>query len=129
MQHNGLDHFAIAVSDTEEALKLWRDTFGFPVLYTEEVNNGALRLTHLDLGNTHLQLVQALQPDHPINAWIAEHGSGIHHFCLRVDDVAAAKEASPVATAPNIHQGTQRKRALFLDRNATQGIQVEFTGG
>jgi len=35
---------------------------------------------------------------------------------------------SPVATAPNIHQGIQGKRALFLDPAATQGIQVEITG-
>ncbi|RME72395.1 MAG: hypothetical protein D6781_02330, partial [Verrucomicrobia bacterium] len=50
--HRGLDHLAIAVNDTEEALKLWRDTFGFPVLYSEVVNDGTIRLTHLDLGNT-----------------------------------------------------------------------------
>ena len=25
LPHNGLDHLAIAVPDTEEALKLWRD--------------------------------------------------------------------------------------------------------
>jgi catechol 2,3-dioxygenase-like lactoylglutathione lyase family enzyme len=56
MNHQGLDHLAIAVPDTEAALKLWRDTFGFKVLYTEDVNGGTVRLTHLDLGNTQLQL-------------------------------------------------------------------------
>ncbi len=126
--HNGLDHFAIAVPDTEEALKLWRDTFGFPVLYSEDVNGATVRLTHLDLGNTHLQLVEPLTLDHPLQAWLKANGSGLHHICFNVDDVAAAGDASPVPTAPNPHQGTQGKRALFLDRNATQNIQVELTG-
>jgi methylmalonyl-CoA/ethylmalonyl-CoA epimerase len=124
----GLDHLALAVPDTEQALKLWRDTFGFRVLYREDVNGGSVRLTHLDLGNTHLQLVQPLTSDHPLQGWLAKNGPGLHHFCLKVDDVAAAQAASPVSTAPNLHQGTEGKRALFLDKAATQGVQVELTG-
>lgn len=128
MKHQGLDHLAIAVPDTEEALKVWRDQMGFQVLYTEEVNGGSVRLTHLDLGNTQLQLVQPLAAEHPLRAWLAKHGPGLHHFCLRVEDVETAQRSSPVPTAPNPHQGTQGKRALFLDINATQGVQVELTG-
>ena len=128
MKHQGLDHFAIVVPDTEEALKIWRDQFGFEVLYSENVNEDTVRLTHLDLGNTHLQLVQPLTPDHPLQAWLAKNGPGLHHFCLKVDDVAKAKDTAPVPTALTLHQGTQGKRALFLDKSATQGVQVELTG-
>lgn len=128
MKHHGLDHLAIVVPDTDAALKTWRDTLGFPLLYSEVVNGGTVRLTHLDLGNTQLQLVEPLTPDHPLKAWLAQHGPGLHHFCLRVDDVADAMKASPVPAAPQPHQGTQGKRAVFLDANATQGVRVELTG-
>ena len=128
MKHQGLDHLAIAVPDTEAALKIWRDAFGFLVLYTEVVNHDTVRLTHLDLGNTQLQLVQPLTPDHPLQAWLAKNGPGLHHFCLKVEDVGQAKETSPVPTAAALHQGTQGKRALFLDISATQGVQMELTG-
>lgn len=128
MKYQGLDHLAIAVPDTEAALKIWRDKFGFKVLYSEEVNNATVRLTHLDLGNTHLQLVQPLTPDHPLQAWLAKNGPGLHHFCLKVDDVGQAGDTSPVPTAPTSHQGTQGKRALFLDKAATQNVLVELTG-
>ncbi|MGH2604451.1 MAG: VOC family protein, partial [Dehalococcoidia bacterium] len=109
-----LDHIAIVVPDTEEALQVWRDRLGFPFLFSEDVNGGATRLTHLDLGNAHLQLVQPLTADHPLQAWLAKNGPGLHHFCLGVADVAAAMAASPVPTAPAMHQGTQGRRALFL---------------
>jgi len=128
MNHQGLDHLAIAVPDTEVALTLWRDKFGFKVLYSEDVNGGTVRLTHLDLGNTQLQFVQPLTPEHPLQAWLAKNGPGLHHFCLKVEDVGEAQKHSPVATAPQPHQGTQGKRALFLDKSATQGVQVELTG-
>lgn len=124
----GLDHLAIAVPDTGAALKLWRDTLGFTVLYSEDVNNATVRLSHLDLGNAHLQLVEPLTPDHPLRAWLAQHGPGLHHFCLKVDDLDEAMKASPVPTASQPHQGTQGKRALFLDKAATQGVQIELTG-
>ncbi len=123
-----LDHLAIAVPNTEEALKVWRDTMGIPLLYSEVVNGGSVRLTHLDLGNTQLQLVEPLTPDHPLQAWLTKNGPGLHHFCLKVDDVSEAQKDSPVPTAANPHQGTQGKRALFFDKTATQGVQVEVTG-
>mgnify|MGYP003659753933 CR=1 FL=1 len=128
MKHQGLDHLAIAVPDTEAALKVWRDTMGFPLLYSEVVNGGTVRLTHLDLGNTQLQLVEPLTPDNPLQAWLAKNGPGLHHFCLKVDDVGEAMADAPVTTGPAPHQGTQGKRALFFDKAATQGVQVEITG-
>ncbi|MGH7946356.1 MAG: VOC family protein, partial [Opitutaceae bacterium] len=85
-----LDHIAIAVPDTEAALAIWRDRVGLACLYSEIVNNGTVRLTHLDLGNIQLQLVEPLTPDHPLRAWLAEHGPGLHHLCFKVDDVGKA---------------------------------------
>lgn len=129
MNHQGLDHLAIVVPDTEAALLVWRDRMGLPLLFSEVVNGGTVRLTHLDLGNCHLQLVEPLTPDHPLRHWLTVHGPGLHHFCLKVKDVAAAQRESSVPTAPQPHQGTRGQRALFLDKSATQGVQVEFTGG
>lgn len=130
MNHLGLDHLAIVVPDTEAALKLWRDTLGFPLVCSEVVNQGAVRLTHLDLGNTHLQLVEPLLPDHPLRAWLAKNGGpGLHHFCLKVANVADAVAAAPVpGTGAGPHEGTRGKRAQFLDPAATSGVVVEFTG-
>ena len=127
-----LDHVAIVVADTEAALQIWRDRFELPVLFTETINGGTVRLTHLDLGNTHLQLVEPLTADHPLAAWLAAHGPGLHHLCLGVDDVNEASMAlqahdlAPGELQP--HQGTQGKRALFLDRGGTDNVQVELTG-
>ena len=129
---NGLDHVAIAVEDTQEALRTWRDKFGFKVLYSEKVNNDSVLLTHLDLGNTHLQLVQPLISPHPLWDWLKKNGGpGLHHFCLKVDNVSQAGESLKsmnLEGALKSHQGTQGKRALFIKTETTSGIQVELTG-
>ena len=128
----GLDHLAIVVPDTEEALKLWRDQFGFQVVVSEAVNNGSTLLTHLDLGNTHLQLVQPLTEEHPLWDWLKANGPGLHHFCLKVDDAGEAFEGVKAMDLPpgqaKPHQGTQGKRAFFIDRKRTNNIAVEVTG-
>ncbi|NJN54060.1 MAG: VOC family protein [Anaerolineae bacterium] len=128
----GLDHLAIVVPDTEAALTVWRDAFGFPLLFSEVVNGGTVRLTHLDLGNTQLQLVQPLVDGHPLWEWLAANGPGLHHFCLTVADVGQAfAEVAGLGLPPGEaqpHQGTLGKRALFLDKTATDGVQVELTG-
>ena len=127
-----LDHVAIVVAETEAALRIWRDKFGLPVLFTEVVNGGTVQLTHLDLGNTHLQLVEPLTAEHPLTAWLVAHGPGLHHLCFGVDDVSEAGLALPAHDLapgePQSHQGIQGQRALFLDRNWTDNVQVELTG-
>ncbi len=131
MQHQGLDHLAIAVPSTEEALEIWRDRLGFPVVCSEVVNGGTIRLTHLDLGNTHLQLVEPITPDHPLQAWLKQNGPGLHHFCLKVANTANARaelQVSGLAGSSPLHQGTLGKRALFLTKAVTQNVQVEVTG-
>ncbi|HAD62405.1 MAG TPA: VOC family protein [Planctomycetaceae bacterium] len=126
-----LDHLAIVVEDTETALKVWRDRVGLEVLFSECVNNDTIRLTHLDLGNTHLQLVEPLVEDHPLQDWLRKNGSGLHHFCLAVHDVGNAFEQLPESGLPvaaAMHQGTKGKRALFLNPDGTDGVPVEVTG-
>ena len=128
---NGLDHFAIAVPDTEEALKVWRDKFGFALLYSEDVNNATVRLTHLDLGNTHLQLVQPLTLGSSF-ASLAEGAWRRLAPCVlasgRRGRGAAAAASYQIPTAGVAHQGTRGKRALFLNKVETLGVQVEVTG-
>ncbi|MDA7916292.1 VOC family protein [Verrucomicrobia bacterium] len=129
--HHGLDHLAIVVPNTEEALETWRDKMDFQFLYSEIVNDGVVKLTHLDLGNTQLQLVEPLTADHPLQDWLKKNGPGLHHFCLKVDDVDQGKadyEFAGISGAPSPHQGTKGKRAFFLSAADTQNVQVELTG-
>jgi methylmalonyl-CoA/ethylmalonyl-CoA epimerase len=128
----GLDHLAIVVPDTEAALAVWRDRFGFAVLDSEVVNGGMTRLTQLDLGNTQLQLVEPLTEDHPLREWLRANGPGLHHLCLAVDDAAAAFAELPEAGLPPgqpaLTQATRGRRSFFVDAAAAQGVRVEVVG-
>jgi methylmalonyl-CoA/ethylmalonyl-CoA epimerase len=121
------------VPDTEKALTLWRDQIGLPVLFAEKVNNDTILLTHLDLGNTQLQLVEPLVKPHPLWDWMEKNGGpGLHHFCLAVDDIEQSFQnlmpRTGLKPAPAPHQGTKGKKALFIDPGGTSGVRIELTG-
>ncbi len=128
LSHRGLDHVAIVVENTDRALQFWREKLGLKVIASEEVNGATVRLTHLDLGNTQIQLVEPLTSDHPLKTWLEEHGPGLHHICFRVEDVDEVSRDSTIKFLGQPHEGVGGKRAQFADRTDTQNILVEVTG-
>lgn len=127
-----LDHIAIVVRDTDEALRFYRDQIDLPVILSEVIEEANVRLTHLDLGNIHLQLVQPLTKDHPLQQHLAEHGEGMHHLCIAVDDVTGSMEKLPnfglQARQAKPHRGPRGKQAAFIDPSTTRGVLWEMTG-
>lgn len=129
---NRLDHIAIVVRDTDEALAFYRDTLGLPVVIDEEIASGNVRLTHLDMGNLHLQLVQPLTDDHPLQTHLSERGEGLHHLCFETDDVkstlAELPERQMAAKSDKPHDGPLGRKAGFVDASTSRGVIWEMTG-
>jgi methylmalonyl-CoA/ethylmalonyl-CoA epimerase len=128
---NQLNHGAIAVRNTDEALKLYRDKMGLPILFQQEQPKQPLLMTHLEMGNAQLQLLQPLVNDHPVARWIETHGEGLHHFCFFVEDasqtIAALQEMGLQAATPRPGGGPNGRQAAFIDKATTNGVMIEFT--
>jgi methylmalonyl-CoA/ethylmalonyl-CoA epimerase len=122
-----LDHVAVVVRDTDEALRFYSGRLGLAVASSEEVPTQQVRLTYLDAGNTYIQLVQPLAGDSPLTMWLDEHGEGLHHICFGVDDVpGAVGELSDPGTEISI--GTGRGRvSSFLSAAGSHGVRIECT--
>lgn len=127
-----LDHIAIVVRDTDEALAFYRDRLGLPLLFSQVMPDAPVRLTHLDAGGgVHLQLVQPLSADHPLAAWLEKNGEGLQHLCFKVADVADSIKTLPAlgltANFPTPRCGPNGRASMFLDPATTRGVQLEIT--
>ncbi|MEM9079712.1 MAG: VOC family protein [Verrucomicrobiota bacterium] len=127
----GIDHLAILVRDTEEALSFYRDTLKLEVLLSEELERVGVRLTHLDAGNIKLQLVEPLREDHPLQAQLAERGEHLHHLCWSVEDAEKAMadlgEYGLRAKEGEPHDAPLGGTAAFIEPSLTRGVLHEMT--
>jgi methylmalonyl-CoA/ethylmalonyl-CoA epimerase len=123
-----LDHVAVAVKDTEAALAYFRDRLGLRVAAVDEPPELPVRLTYLDLGNTWLQLVEPLDPAHPLAAWLEANGDGLHHICFGVDDVECEllRLGPPGVPVPPLASGRGRP-AGFPAGEPQHGVRIECT--
>lgn len=122
-----LDHVAVLVRSTDDALRFYRDRLGLPVHSSEEIPTPHVRLTYLDAGNAFLQLVEPLEGESGLAQWLREHGEGLHHICFGVDDVADAVAALSDDGGP-VTLGTGRGRVSgFVTTNHGHGVRIECT--
>jgi methylmalonyl-CoA/ethylmalonyl-CoA epimerase len=122
-----LDHVAVLVRDTEEALRFYRDRLGLRLASSEEIQSPHVRLTYLDVGNAYLQLVEPLDAESPLAATLDQQGEGLHHICFGVDDVAAAVATLSDDGAP-IMMGAGRGRvSSFVMNGGSRGVRIECT--
>jgi methylmalonyl-CoA/ethylmalonyl-CoA epimerase len=123
-----LDHVAVAVADTEAALRHFRDRLGLAVVAVDEPPEVPVRLTYLDLGNTWLQLVEPLDPAHPLARWLEANGDGLHHICFGVDDVECElrRLGPPGVPVPPLGSGRGRP-AGFPAGEPAHGVRIEVT--
>jgi methylmalonyl-CoA/ethylmalonyl-CoA epimerase len=121
-----LDHVAIAVHDTEQALTYFRDTLGLNVAHVDELTMPPVTLTYLNAGNTYIQLVSPRGPC-DIERWLAENGEGLHHICFAVDDVEVAVAAlSGGSEGSELGSGRVRV-AAFVHNGNRFGVRIECT--
>jgi methylmalonyl-CoA/ethylmalonyl-CoA epimerase len=121
-----LDHVAVLVRSTDEALRFYSDRLGLAVHSTEELEAPNVRLTYLDAGNAYIQLVEPLDSTSPLGSWLEENGEGLHHICFGVDDVqsAVAELSDP---GSDVVLGSGRGRlSSFVTANG-RGVRIECT--
>jgi methylmalonyl-CoA/ethylmalonyl-CoA epimerase len=122
-----LDHVAILVRSTSEALRFYEGHLGLRVHSSEEIGSPRARLTYLDTGNAYLQLLEPLDPASPLAAWLDEHGEGLHHICFGVDDVAEAVAAISDSGSPVVLGEGRGRISGFLTAAAGSGVRIECT--
>jgi methylmalonyl-CoA/ethylmalonyl-CoA epimerase len=82
----GVDHIGIAVVSIAEA-RVFYESLGLEVAEIEEVPQEKVRVAMIPCGGTRIELIEATDPESAIARFIASKGPGIHHVCLRSDDI------------------------------------------
>ena len=124
-----LDHIGIAVRSLASA-KIYED-LGLAIEHVETVETQRVKTAFLSVGDSNLELLEPTSDDSPIAKFIEKRGEGIHHICLRVDDIEShlarlkAEGYRLVNEAPV--PGAHGCRVAFLHPSAGNGVLIELS--
>lgn len=126
-----IDHLGIAVESLDTALKFYRDALGLTVCGEETVEDQGVKVAMLPIGDSRVELLEATHENSPIAKYIAKRGPGIHHICIRVDDVAATlailKDQGYQLIDQQPRPGADGCLVAFVHPKSTHGVLLELS--
>jgi methylmalonyl-CoA epimerase len=124
-----LDHLGIAVKSLASA-KIIYQKLGLSVSEEESVPAENVRLVMVPVGDTRLELLEAVSEESAIAKFIAKRGEGLHHICLRVPDLPAAVERLKAdgvrLVSEEIKTGAGGHRYVFVHPQSAGGVLLEL---
>jgi methylmalonyl-CoA epimerase len=127
---SAIDHVGVAVPSIDEALALYRDTLGMPLVHRETVEDQGVDAALLDVGDGHIELLQPLGPDTAVGKFLARRGAGLHHVAYRVASVQETLDAARAAGVRLIDEqprtGIRGSSVAFLHPASTGGVLTEI---
>jgi methylmalonyl-CoA/ethylmalonyl-CoA epimerase len=125
-----VDHVAVAVRDTADALRLYVDTLGLRAGPTEVAPAENLKITFLASGNARIEVLEPLPGDSAVARFLEKRGEGLHHVCFVVPDVAARLREFAAAGYQLVDEQPRRNHhgdvVAFVHPKTTNGVMIEL---
>lgn len=124
-----INHIAIVVENIEESLGFWQDALGLSMGKIQDVPQEEVQVAFLDVGESHIELVQPTTEDSGIAKYLAKKGQGMHHICLEVEDIALALKQMKSKGIELINETARERdgrKYAFIHPKSTGGVLVEL---
>ena len=127
---SAVDHVGVAVEDIDAALAIYRGVLGMPLVHRETVSDQGVDAALLDVGDSHIELLQPLGPDTAVGRFLARRGPGLHHVAYRVESVQDTLDTLRAAGVRLIDErprtGIRGSLVAFLHPSSTGGVLTEI---
>jgi methylmalonyl-CoA epimerase len=128
----GIHHVGVAVDDLDAAVERYARLFGAQIEQRERVEDQGVDAASLRVGDAHVELLAALDPDSAVGRFLEKRGPGMHHVAFEVEDVGAELERLRSAGAELIDEEPRRGafglQVAFVHPDATGGVLAELVG-
>ena len=126
-----LDHLGIAVKSIAGARGFY-EQLGMQVTHEETVAHERVHTAMMPLGETRLELLEAMGEESAIAKFVAKRGEGLHHIAIHTDGLdalfAALKERGVRMVSEKIQVGAGGHRYFFVHPASAGGILLEMVG-
>lgn len=126
-----LAHIGIAVKNIQERLEIWQNILGIKLLGIEDVPEQKVRVAILELGDTHIELLEPLDNTSTVFKFIEKKGEGLHHISIEVDDIELMlkklKGSGIKLIDEKPRKGARGTKIAFIHPSSTGGVLIELT--
>jgi methylmalonyl-CoA/ethylmalonyl-CoA epimerase len=123
-----IDHLGIAVTSIAQARRLY-EALGLTVLEDPAEDEG-VRSVMIPLGESRLRLLESLDKNTTLAKFLEQHGEGLNHMALHVDDISAAfeelKQAGIQLISDEIEIGAGGRLHFLVHPSAANGVLLEI---
>ncbi len=125
-----VEHIALAVADLDAAIAHYESVWGLVVSHRERVEDQGVDEAMIPIGDSHLQLLGATNPDSTVAKFIERRGEGLHHVAYEVADLEATlaelkeKGVPLIDEAPRV--GGRGHMVAFVHPKGNHGLLVEL---
>jgi len=125
-----VEHIGIAVKNNNAAKKLFGDILGLHYTKSEIVAEQKVNTTFFEVGDTHVELLEATSPDSAIAKYIDKKGEGIQHIAFSVENIEESLEELKAGGVQLIDEKPRRgaggAKVAFLHPKSTFGVLIEL---
>lgn len=125
-----IEHLGIAVNSIENSVKDFEALLGSNCYKTEIVESEAVKTAFLKVGESKIELLEAIDESSAIAKYLEKNRTGFHHVAFEVDDIDAELARLKSEGFRLIHEtpknGADNKRIAFLHPKSTHGLLVEL---
>ena len=133
-----LDHIGVACKSIDETKKMYM-AMGFDEPSVEVVESEGVKVGFMQLGPevspgngvSRIELLEPLNESSPIAKFLTKKGPGIHHICLRVENIEKAMDKIKATEVKLIDekpkQGAHNCLVAFIHPKSTGGVLIELS--
>ncbi len=127
-----LNHVAVVVPDLAVAAKTYESVLGATVSAPQSLKEHGVTVVFVELDNTRIELLEPLGDGSPLSNFLARNADGgMHHLCLEVNDILAARDelvanGARILGDGNPKPGAHGKPVLFLHPKDFHGCLLEL---
>ena len=124
-----INHIALAVSNLEETLIFYVQTFGVNNPKIVELQDHGVKAALVRVGGSQLEFIQPLESTGGVASFIENRGEGVHHICFEMDDLNQSLQKLEKAGI-NLIDKTARSglsgEIAFIHPKSTGGVLIEL---
>jgi methylmalonyl-CoA/ethylmalonyl-CoA epimerase len=125
-----VEHIGIAVKNLSASTSLFSKLFGKQPYKQETVEGESVATSFFNMGETKIELLEAIHADSSIAKFIKKKGEGIHHIAYEVEDIQLEmmrlEKEGFLLINKEPKRGADNKWVCFLHPKSTNGVLIEL---